>query len=261
MPRVLVTYADKVGIANPPFPAINKVQAADMNEIKNVINDNEYSGRFVAAGIIEPDGLGNYQLLTTGGHNQINWGVPTVGSNFISIPYTPTLAGMEVLFFTVTPDETFKAIGVGARFTSLPGELLVFPSINGPRTFQFRGRYNSGPNNWTALAGWTNGISIGATNTGTDLRLTHDASGLTLPHCNMIFANWGVRFRTLNDTSTDVIFFDPATGLTAAPPNLTEVVVTRISRIEPMQANLDPADPFLQQTIGNFEIYAFVQPV
>lgn len=68
----LITYADKSTMnENADVPAVNKVQASDMNEIKNVVN-----GNWNALGDYIIESGGNYIKYNNG--TMIQWGFITV---------------------------------------------------------------------------------------------------------------------------------------------------------------------------------------
>lgn len=78
----LITYQDKVTMnENPSIPVVNKVQAADMNEIKNVVNGN-WNELAKTLGTIA-DISGSFTIGNIG----VEWGVVSVTPTYGSNPY------------------------------------------------------------------------------------------------------------------------------------------------------------------------------
>ena len=75
----LITYQDKVTMnENPSIPVVNKVQAADMNEIKNAVNDN-WNELAKTIGTIGA-GSGSFTIGNIG----VEWGIVSVTPGSVS---------------------------------------------------------------------------------------------------------------------------------------------------------------------------------
>lgn len=225
------------------------------------------SGTEIAAGIIRPDGSGLFAGLNDNEHKTMNIGAVTVVSSptpYISVAYSLNTASKKIIFFGAHPDEQFGGIGAGCKFNFTPNELRIFPNLLSHKEYRFRGSYSSSSGTWTKNASWSNGMEIGATNQGTALQVTHtDVGNLTLPNFGLAYGAWGIKATAINTTTVNLNFFDPASMLVpkpnAAPPDLTEVYITRRAENEDfLNYQIDPAGTFLQNTGGNFQFIAII---
>lgn len=108
----LITYQDKVTMnENPSISAINKVQAADMNEIKNVVNGN-WDAIAKTIGTIA-DISGSFTIGNIG----VEWGVVSVAPTSGSSPnYYGTTVVNFVNNYTYAP---LMMANLGAGYTTV----------------------------------------------------------------------------------------------------------------------------------------------
>lgn len=121
-----ITYENKVKINDSSLPAVNKVRDIDMNEIKNVVNENDdetnerfsnigkllWSGSFTTGSITVP-GISNYTLIA------------------INVASVLCLGNQNYGGCTFTKYHTLETTSYGYRYTyDSENETLTVDSLN-----------------------------------------------------------------------------------------------------------------------------------
>ncbi len=142
----LITYTDKVTMnENASVPAINKVRAADMNEIKNVVNEN-YSEQIAPISTMMCNGASNTSSTSTTVYTQVPLTNSfSTGSNFtlnnnkIYVTSACTILISAQLYITGGISAASNAVTIAIRKNGTLYKRALCPIPNNYRMAQISG--------------------------------------------------------------------------------------------------------------------------
>lgn len=246
----IVTYADKVPTVNPAVPVTEKWRAVDSNELKQIVNANPFTGRYLACGIIRPQAspLTGWTKLEDGDHATLNIESVDTTADYIRVYLENRLPTEKALTFGAFTDTEIGGLNYTCRYLFGTGplgqdELRVTPILPGAKQIQARLRAN-GAGAWSLLGTWSQGVALGAT-TGVQAIVTHTDAGPSMANVSCAgVPGYGVYQGAISTGQVVVRVFNTATGLDATPPNLFEVIITRLSQTEPGNYVISPESDF-----------------
>lgn len=202
-------------------------------------------------GVIRPDGAGGWVLLDDANHRNSLVASVSVTSTYVRVAYGVTAA--KVVSMSVTPDETMASLGytVGASAGLTYADITISRS---PRVIGGYVSYNG--SSWVVAL--QNGAltvnSFGSAGSGV-LRLFHEAADAGLVSAVGRPGSAIPLISSVNETTTDIVFYDWAGNLITAANTSMRVFLQRHSAAVPVVNPVTAGIP----TTGNIWIDGTVE--